>query len=299
MHVTIKRRDAAIPQQKPAARLIRFGEWGRVEGRHSEDNTVDVLLASGNYLIRVPVASREWVVSSEDAKKDYSSGERDLPPVHARVYIVMPSATYNDCFAAPFSGFSTIDQTAPYMEDDKEKIKERITPSGWRMTNDYVTGSHKAVSPDGKTGIEIDYGNEEEPKEENPELHLNLFDEVTIDHVKGDSCTIKVYDTELVIRNGEVLIKPKETAIEVNGNATIKTTGNTEIEAAGDVSVKCVNVDVGATANATIKALQAKITGGTLQVDGTAAPNAQGAFCGIPACLFTGAPHIGNTISGT
>jgi len=322
MHITIKRKDIGTPQPKAAPRSPhdrwRFGEWGRVEALHSDDITADVLLDSGVYLKRVPVASKEWVIIGEDAetKKDYNSGERDLPPVHASVYLIMPSATYNDCFITPFSGFSAIDQTAPYMDDEKEKIKERITPSGWHITDDHVTGSHKSVSPDEKTSLEIDYGNEEEPKEENPELRLNLFDnikaeivaednvsisvfdEVTIDHVKEDSCTIKVFDTEIVIKQGEVSIKPKETTIEVDGNAIIKTTGNTEIEAAGDVSVKGVNVDVEATANATVGAAQAQITGGTLQVNGTAAPGS-GPFCALPACLFTGAAHTGNTVAGT
>jgi hypothetical protein len=141
----------------------------------------------------------------------------------------------------PFSGFSTIDQPKPYMEDDKEKIKERITPSGWHITDDYVTGSHKAVSPDEKTSLEIDYGTEEEPKEKNPELHLDIFDEIKADivadadvnlsvfdevkikHKKGDSVKVIAYDTEITIKNGDVQIK------------TIKQTTTTQ-----DIDIKSV-----------------------------------------------------------
>ena len=322
MDIVVKRRNPGSPapvSQKlaqPSPYDRRFGEWGKVEALHSDDNTVDIYLDSGTHLKRVPVASKEWVISGEDAEKDYNSGERNLPPEHARVFVMMPTCTYADCFVMPFSGFSTIDQTAPYMEDDKEKIKERITPSGWHVTDDYVTGSHKAVSHDEKTSLEIDYGTEEEPKEDAPELHLSLFDEIKADvvaddnvslsvfdevhleHVKGDSCTLKIFDTELVIKQGEVSIKPKKTTIEVDGDAEIKTSGNTIIEATGDTTVKGANVNVEAITSATVKAANVQITGGNLQVNGSASPSA-GPFCAVPACLFTGAPHTGNTVAGT
>jgi hypothetical protein len=322
MEILIKRRtpESPAPQQQKLAQPSpfdrRLGEWGKVEALHSEDNTVDIFLDSGIHLKRVPVASKEWVVSGEDANKGYNSGERNLPPVQARIFIMMPNFTYNDCFVIPFSGFSTIDQTKPYMEDDREKIKERITPSGWHTTDDYVTGSHKAVSPDGKTSLEIDYGTDEEPKEDAPELHLVLFDEIKADvvandnvtlsvfgeleleHVKGDSCTVRVFDTEIVIKEGEVSIKPKNTTIEVDGDAGIKTSGKTTIEATGDTTVKGANVTVEATASAKVKAAQVQITGGQLTVNGTTSP-ASGPFCALSACLFTGTPHGGNMVIGT
>ena len=31
-----------------------------------------------------------------------------------------------------------------------------------------------------------------------------------------------------------------------------------------------------------------------VEINGAAPPNNQGAFCALPACLFTGAPHIGS-----
>ena len=293
-----------------------YGEWGRVEELHSDDCTVDVLLASGIFLNRVPVACNEWVTLNDDTEKGYNTGARDLPPKYARVFVIMPRASYSDCFVAPFSCLSSVDQPVPFMEDGKERIKDRITPSGWQVTTDDVTGSYKAVSPDKKTSLEIDYGTKEDPKEDAPELHLNLFDQINADvvaddkvvlsvfdelhleHVKGDSCTLKVFDTELVIKDGEVSIKPKKTTIEVEGNAEIKTSGKTTIEASGDAIVKGANVTVEAASSATINAVQVQITGGSLQVSGTAAPGS-GPFCALPACLFTGAPHGGNIVSGT
>jgi hypothetical protein len=231
MDILVKRRKAESPFPEPSRKPTqpppygkRYGEWGRVDLLHSEDNSVDVFLDIGVYLKRVPVSSSEWVVPGGDSGKEYTSGERSLPPVNARVFIMMPAGTFDGCFIAPFSGFSTIDQTRPYMEEDKEKIKERITPSGWHTVDDNTTGSHRAVSPDGKTSLEIDYGAEEEPKDK-PELHLdlfgdlqadvisnsnvklNVFREASIEHKKGGGIVIKAYDTEVSINNGSLRIK--------------------------------------------------------------------------------------------
>lgn len=49
----------------------------------------------------------------------------------------------------------------------------------------------------------------------------------------------------------------------------------------------------------TIKTANGKITGGNFEMKGTCAPEGSGPFCGIPACLFTGAPHVGTKVAGT
>jgi hypothetical protein len=297
MEILIKKRKpetspinfSRLAQPSPYDR--RYGEWGRVELLHSEDNSVDIFLDIGIYLKRVPVSSREWVVPGEDAEKDYNSGERDLPPEHARVFIMMPTGTFNDCFVL-CSGFATIEQTPPYMEYDREKIKERITPSGWHITDDYVTGSHKAVSPDEKTSLEIDYGTEDEPKEENPELHLDIFNEIKadvvadtdvnlsvfdevsvehkkgesvkiaafgevgIEHKKGDSIKITTYDTDITIKQGEVTINSKKSTVNVTGDFSLIASGKANIQATGPV-------DIQSTASA-------KVTAPTVDIDSPA-----------------------------
>jgi hypothetical protein len=156
--------------------------------------------------------------------------------------------------------------------------------------------------------VKIDYGAGGEEKE-HPELHLKLFEKTTLDvidedsaslsvfdgevkveHKKGDNAKITVFDTELTIKNGEVTLKPKKTTIDVDGDATIKTSGKTEIEATGDASVKGNNVTVEAAVLAEVKGAQVKISG-------TVMPG-MGPFCALPNCLFTGAPHGGNTAAG-
>jgi hypothetical protein len=246
MNMKGKKKESATPSTPPTARNTRWGEWGKVDSQHT-DNTVDVLLDSGVFLENVPVACKNWFVLKVDTEKEFNAGERDIPPVNARVFIFMPSYSFDDCFVAPFSGIytSNADEAEPFIEEGKQKIRERINPSGWHITNDYVTGSYKAESPDKKTSLEIDFGNEEEPKEENPELHLNIFDNVKADITAEKKCTITAFDTEIVIEKGKVLIKPKETTIEVDGNAKIVATKN--------VDVKGVNVTVEASTMLTLK----------------------------------------------
>jgi phage baseplate assembly protein gpV len=114
-------------------------------------------------------------------------------------------------------------------------------------------------------------------------VKLSVFGELSLEHVKGDSCTVKVFDTELVIKAGEVSIKTKKTTIEADGDTKISVTGKADVEVSGD---------------ATVKAPKVQITGGQLQVNGTAAQSS-GPFCALPACIASGAPHTGSLVSGT
>jgi len=194
-------------------RGIHLGEWGRVEDRHSEDNTVDVLLDSFLYLKRVMVASEGWVRSGDDVEKDYNAGERNLPPLKARVFVWTPTlVNYDGCFIAPFSGFPTADKPDPFMEAEKEEIRERINPNKWHFTEDHVTGSFKAVSPDEKSSVLIDYGSKDEPLDP-PELHAQLFHDeenddpgIKLDVVSGDTVDMSVFkDIKLHHKKEEII----------------------------------------------------------------------------------------------
>jgi phage baseplate assembly protein gpV len=229
----------------------------------------------------------------------------------------MPYGDYDGCFVL-CSGFAVTDkaQKDAFMEDGKEKSRKRVYPGNLKEEYDCATGTHEIISPDGKTSLKIDYGTEGEAKDP-PELHLKLFDnikadivsdesltlsafddEVKIEHTKGGNAKVAIFDTELTIKNGEVSVKSPKTAIEVDGDVKITAAGKTDIEASGNTTVKGQNVNVEAAAKVTVKAPQVQITGGQLQVNGTAAP-AAGPFCGLPNCLFTGAPHGGNMVNGT
>lgn len=211
----------------------RYGEWGRVLDFHSEDNTVDVRLDTGVYLKRVPVSSREWVVSGDDVEKEYNAGERDIPPKASRVFVMMPSGNYYDCFVL-CSGFSTIDQPAPFLvENGEERIKERITPSGWHIIDDYVTGRHEAVSPDGKTKFLIDYGTKDEPKEPH-ELHMEVFHGgepgVKLDFIKGEKIYFEAFG-ELEITHTKGKSIEYTSKLDVSG----KIEGDYNLDVKGDI----------------------------------------------------------------
>lgn len=80
--------------------------------------------------------------------------------------------------------------------------------------------------------------------------------------------------------------------LDSEGNLEIKTSGNTSIETTGTTNIKSNGA-------CTIDSPDVKVTGGKLTVNGAGVANGQGGFCGLPSCLFTGAPHVTNTITGT
>ncbi len=93
--------------------------------------------------------------------------------------------------------------------------------------------------------------------------------------------------------NGDIEVKSAgENAINIDGDAKINTSGDTEIKTTG-------NTNIESELNCTVKAMNVKITGGILNVNGTSAPTGTGPFCAIPTCPISGLPHIGNQVVGT
>jgi phage baseplate assembly protein gpV len=86
-------------------------------------------------------------------------------------------------------------------------------------------------------------------------------------------------------------LKTKQLDIEITETVNLKAK-NINVENSDSITVNTTN-------KATIKAMQAKITGGTLEVQGSVAPSGTGAFCGLPFCQYTGAPQSGPQVSNT
>ncbi|MDR1218662.1 MAG: hypothetical protein LBK73_03520 [Treponema sp.] len=256
MNIVVRKTNGKAPVSarhlnQPSPYDKRYGAWGHVadtdddeKAAYSGDNSVDVVLDMGVCLRHIPVASFEWVVNKAVSGKGCTTGERDLPPPNARVFIMMPTGTFDDCFVL-CSGFSPVEKNdnAPFSDGETEKIRERIKQGGWHTIYDCAAGSYEAISPDEKTCIKIDYGDGEEEKE-HPELRLKLFDKTTLDiideesanlsvfdgevkveHKKGDNAKITVFDTEFSIKQGEVTMRPKKTTVEVDGDLSFKTNG--------------------------------------------------------------------------
>lgn len=88
--------------------------------------------------------------------------------------------------------------------------------------------------------------------------------------------------------------------MSLESGATVKVGAGGTLEVKGDLTVKVTgNVNLEASGGATVKSPSVKVTGGTLEVAGTAGATGTGGFCAIPVCPFSGAPHVGNKISGT
>lgn len=91
-------------------------------------------------------------------------------------------------------------------------------------------------------------------------------------------------DQNTSLEGSRKVVVTGDDTLEISGSWNIKVSGSANINISGD---------------ATINSPSVTITGGQLTVSGTAAPSGSGPFCGIPVCPFSGAPHVGNIVSGT
>lgn len=85
-------------------------------------------------------------------------------------------------------------------------------------------------------------------------------------------------------------ISPGGYKLQTEKDFELKTDGDTKIEASGDVGIKGTNVKIEG---------QVEATGGTFKCKGIAAPTGTGCLCALSVCPVTGAPHVGDTASGT
>jgi hypothetical protein len=106
---------------------------------------------------------------------------------------------------------------------------------------------------------------------------------------------------------GDVSVDTKGAhSVAADGDASVDTKGAYNVSAAGDISVSGEkNVTQEAAQKHTIKGAdvdisgKVKATGGSFECGGSVSPSGSGALCGVPFCLFTGAPHAGKKAEGT
>lgn len=174
-----------------------IGEWGTVEEVNSKLNQVNVLTRRGLRLIGIPVFSQEWVVD----KDDYVASSRNLPPVGASVFVLMPTKTATGAFVL-CSGFPLCEPSLQnlFAKDDSEleeknNTKETVTQGGWDITENYNTGIVKFVSKDEKISLIVDSENK---------------------------ISLKAFDCEIQITPDNVTIKPKQLKIESENDIELK-----------------------------------------------------------------------------
>lgn len=81
----------------------------------------------------------------------------------------------------------------------------------------------------------------------------------------------------------------KDIDLSIKGSMSVTIEGDSEIVTKGKATIQGNDV--------LIKG-KVKVEGATCEIGGTVAPSGQGAFCGIPFCIFSGAPQTGKTSAG-
>ena len=123
--------------------------------------------------------------------------------------------------------------------------------------------------------------------DENGNTYVNTLDKETkIYNDKGSINLKNDGSVEIKSQKDLTLAISSNTKIETTGNTDLKTTGNTTIDTTGNTQIKSTGT--------------VNIQGATVTMQGTTnlvSPTGSGPFCALPACLFTGAPHVGSTLS--
>ncbi len=85
-----------------------------------------------------------------------------------------------------------------------------------------------------------------------------------------------------------------DSSITIGGNSNIEVGKDAVISVGGKTDITCPEITVTSSSKITLTG------GGSLETGSGAScsPTSTGGFCGIPVCPFSGAPHVGNMISG-
>lgn len=135
----------------------RVGFWGNITDVDSTKNRVRVLADTGFEYVGLPVASFEWV----NKNSNNVSGSRNLPPIGSRVFVFTPTKTITGAFVL-CSGYAAGDVETHNLyadesqKDEKNTIREKISPSGWNESENYTNGIKTIESLNGKIKAELD-----------------------------------------------------------------------------------------------------------------------------------------------
>jgi hypothetical protein len=308
---------------------FRYGAWCKVLKRYSIDHTVDVETAEGFRVTRVPVTSREWVTLD-----DPILGARNLPPEGAIVFLFMPTGGIDNAFIFGSCFLPSYDKhKEEFLIEGKEDEELAKHEGNWKRIFDKITGDCEIVGTnnDDETTLTITV------KKSEKSVHIIDWNEndilinedgviftdtkkntttwndsgIYMEDKNGNKSTWNDAGIEIQDKNGNKVTKNDSGIViqDLNGNKITKDSNGIKMEdkngnkstmngsgmKAEDKNGNIVNM---AAAGTTITATKAKITGGVLEVNGTAAPSGSGPFCAVPVCPF-GMPHIGPLVSGT
>lgn len=237
---------------KASALLPLVGVWGIVQRVHSEDVSIDVKSTVGLEYRHIKVRSLAWVGVNDDR----AFGERDIPPVGAKVFVLFPDGV--DSPDTAFALCSVIDTmwTMKKSKDNlavanKERERKIVTEIGWTITYDKDTGDVVIENDGNKTRITV----------------------------KKSDGTIKVEAAGDVDLNSDGNI-----TADPSGDVDIKPTGNVTIQPSGTVSVTSKGATISITSLGGINVTPA--TGQAIVLN-----NGVQNVNNLPVCLFSGAVH--------
>ena len=144
----------------------RIAFWADVIDVDSSTNSCTVVNDQGLTIPNIQIAAKGWVVKEEG--KEYASCERNLPPIGARVFVLVPDGNIANAIVL-CSGFplgepdvQSLWTNADGSTEDGQKqiqkmnrIAESVSQGGWHITEKYDTGNYKFESADGKLSLEI------------------------------------------------------------------------------------------------------------------------------------------------
>lgn len=153
----------------------RIGFFATVTNVNSVTNTVDVISDIGQTILGLDVMSNQWVIK----KDDYVSGERFLPPIGSRVFVLTPSpgrlvGAFVLCsgFAKRENSTHEIFAKTPTEKEEFNNQKETVTQGGWDIKEDYKTGNIEIKNKDKKISLIL--------KNDTKEINIKSYDNCEI-----------------------------------------------------------------------------------------------------------------------
>ena len=178
-------------------------------------------------------------------------------------------------------------------DDPEEKdLKVRQFSDGFSAFHDVKNSAHGVIHPSGTYAMVDKDGN----------IFIKGVKKLTLHDGDGN------FNTEVDMSSGDVNLETKgkfnikidgETSIENKGKLTIKSNDDFNIESKANINIKATQAcKVESTSEVTVKAAQCVIDSQILNFKGTKSqgtvpPSGSGVLCGIPACICSGAPHVG------
>lgn len=101
-----------------------------------------------------------------------------------------------------------------------------------------------------------------------------------------------------LLNDGKIeMVSPADLDVSAEGDFSLASEKGVAVEAKESLSAKGKDVNVEGQSSLTLKSAATELTGGNVKCKGNAIPDGTGCFCGVPYCLYSGAPQTGTNVS--